>query len=148
MVTINDQICELDLGAYDGHVRTLQTLERRLRSVGRACTSSRWKIKKFEFSTVWTGACHSNHNKEGWTRQLNRNGPSGSSHSVQFQWLFDLTLLLTFCKHVCFPVPKLNLWLLVSVRTPDFFTLPESRNFLINTALHVQENGIRYYRSR
>jgi hypothetical protein len=57
--------CELDLGACDGHVRTLQTLERELRSVERACTSPRWKIKKFEVSTVWTDTRHSTPNKEG-----------------------------------------------------------------------------------
>jgi hypothetical protein len=40
-------ICELGLGASNGHIRTLQNMERERRSVGRACTSPRWELKKF-----------------------------------------------------------------------------------------------------
>jgi hypothetical protein len=36
IVTDSYLICELDLGVCNGHVRTLQNMERELRSVGRA----------------------------------------------------------------------------------------------------------------
>jgi hypothetical protein len=47
IVTDSYLICELDLGARDGHVRALQTLERELRSVGRTCTSPRHDVERY-----------------------------------------------------------------------------------------------------
>jgi hypothetical protein len=46
IVTINYLISELDLGACNNHVRPLQTMERELRSVGRACTSPRQGVDR------------------------------------------------------------------------------------------------------
>jgi hypothetical protein len=50
-----------------------------------------------------------------------------------------------FCRHVWFPVLE---WKLINarIRTPDFLALPEFRNFQITIVLHVQDNGIQYYR--
>jgi hypothetical protein len=55
IVTNSYLICELGLGAFKGHIRTLQNMEKELRSVGRACTSPRWELKKeFELFVVQT----------------------------------------------------------------------------------------------
>jgi hypothetical protein len=46
MVRNSYLISELGFGVCKGHIRTLQNVEKELKSMGTACTSPRWELKK------------------------------------------------------------------------------------------------------
>jgi hypothetical protein len=95
-------------------------------------------IKNFEFSPALIDTRHSVSHWENRKRQLRHNDHLRSSHS-QAKYNEFLTWLFTdFCRRFRFSVPELKL-MTARVRTPDF-------NFHMNTALHVQDNKIQYYR--